>query len=451
MTDRLDTVEHSARLVLDKRIGKGSFGSVFRMYDKEDPSKVYALKRVENYASIPGMQVRYARLIVREVLSLKVLQGFPNIVTLHQAYLSEDKEDLYLLMPFIAYDLQSVLTQRALSASEAKWIAYQLLVGIYYTHKEKIMHRDLTLKNVLVSEESDLFIADFGLARGHQTHAEDFTLDVVTLEYRAPELLLQYKKYDTRLDMWSVGCVIAELFLRRRLFEPQPRDVPNALMTQIQGLGMPEVEFVQQFASQPCVAFLNNQFAKTLRKESVIEPPRVAAPPLVVQLAAAGAPGEAIDLIHGLLQFDFRKRLTAAQALRMPWFTNDTSENYAQNPGVLEAISKSTDGRSASKTSSNAAPSSGLRRGAEDDDDDDGNSIMKPVPRSSENMSEEDLNVLVGASQQSSAVGIDELLEFNEELANLRNVNVSGLRKMMESLCSDVPDRVRGTYRSVIQ
>lgn len=348
------TFQHPSNFKMLGKIGEGSFGTVVKVVDEKGDE--YALKRIKAYASMPGnIQAPYARKICREVETLSMLQGCAYIVPLNKIYLSEDKLDVYMMMPYIQYDLQNVVESRVLKDDEIKWISYQMLYGIAQVHARKLMHRDLTLKNILISESFDTYIADFGLARAHQTCTEDITLDVVTLEYRAPELLLQHKRYDTRVDMWSIGCMIAELFLRRRLFVPVRKDIPSQLIKLIQVLGKPDLEFVRQHASPSACRFFEGILAKFDAAEAQHKAAAAAAaaaeggagsppgsplgasisaydPPISVQLAAAGATPEAIALVESLLQFDFRKRLTAAEALRTPWFTGD--EGYAEMEGV---------------------------------------------------------------------------------------------------------------------
>ena len=265
------------------------------------------------------------------------------------------------------------------------------------------MHRDLTLKNILVSDDCDTFLADFGLARAHETASEDITLDVVTLEYRAPELLLQYKKYDARVDMWSIGCMVAELFLRRRLLVPLRRDVPCQLLKLVQVFGKPDMEFVRSHASPSATMFFEN----IIKKFDALEQSEDGAgkcfdPPITVQLAAAGASPQAIELILSLLQFDFRKRLSAACALKLSWFADD--ETYQGLEGVAGDGAGGSGGDPASPTV--ATPGVVERM-------DDG-----------------------------------EIVESNESLHKLQRADLEGLRAFMEAKATPVVNRVRGEYNS---
>lgn len=95
---------------------------------------------------------------------------------------------------------------------------YQLLKGIDYCHSHRVLHRDLKPQNLLIDKKGDLKLADFGLARAIGIPVRTYTHEVVTLWYRAPEILLGAKQYSTPVDIWSVGCIFAELVTKRPLF-----------------------------------------------------------------------------------------------------------------------------------------------------------------------------------------------------------------------------------------
>jgi cyclin-dependent kinase len=98
---------------------------------------------------------------------------------------------------------------------------YQLLNGVAKCHKHKVLHRDLKPQNLLINREGILKLADFGLARAFGIPVKNFTHEVVTLWYRAPDILMGSKNYNTSVDIWSVGCIFAEMVTRRPLFAGQ--------------------------------------------------------------------------------------------------------------------------------------------------------------------------------------------------------------------------------------
>lgn len=376
------------------KIGEGAFGQVVKATDKAT-GKQKAIKRVRNFCGLAGkISVQYSRMITREIATLSMLQGCPNIVPLDLIYLSADHSDVYMVMPFVEFDLESVIKAKILKEEEIKWIAYQMLVGISHVHKKQFMHRDLTLRNILISDMCDTYIADFGLARAHETACEDITLDVVTLEYRAPELLLQYKKYDTRVDMWSIGCMIAELYLRRRLLAPARRDVPSQLLKLIQVFGKPDLEFVKSHASPSAAKFLENIVNKFEAMQNSAEN-KSFEPPIEAQLASAGASDGAVELIKALLQFDFRKRLPASEALKLDWFAKD--DEYKDLEGVAG--------------SEHEQPGSPLDGGAVTRMEEDG-----------------------------------EIVEAHETLRQIQKLDLDGLRVFMESKATKVDNLVKIEY-----
>ena len=330
-----------------------------------------------------------------------------------------------MMMPYIQYDLQNVVESRVLKDEEIKWIAYQMLYGIAQVHARKLMHRDLTLKNILISDAFDTYIADFGLARAHQTCTEDITLDVVTLEYRAPELLLQHKKYDTRVDMWSIGCMVAELYLRRRLFVPQRRDIPCQLIKLITVLGRPDIEFVRQHASPSAATFFENILAKF--DAAAKQQQNAYDPPIADQLKAAGASDGAIELVTSLLQFDFRKRLSAAQSLQLKWFTADPEYNTLA--GVASPLVSSHFDH---KTTA------------------DGNSEAAAVSKKTDSLESTTL------TQADPATPLDDgaverrengdIEEANPSLRVLQSADIEGLRSYMENKAEKIPNMVNAEY-----
>lgn len=142
----------------------------------------------------------------------------PNIVELKEVISA--KNVLYLVFEYVKYDMKKYLKIRSSPPSEEtiKKFIYQLISGLEYCHKHRILHRDLKPQNLLIDEEGNLKLADFGLARAIGLPIDTITHEVVTLWYRAPEVLLNCRAYGAGVDMWSVGCIMAELSQRRPLF-----------------------------------------------------------------------------------------------------------------------------------------------------------------------------------------------------------------------------------------
>ena len=121
---------------------------------------------------------------------------------------------IYLIFEYLEEDLQKVLKKKNLTKEQSLFYLKQLLEGILYCHSNRVIHRDLKPQNLLIDSKGNLKIADFGLARSFTVPLPSLTHEVVTLWYRAPEILLGEKVYTPSIDIWSIGCIYG--FLTRR-------------------------------------------------------------------------------------------------------------------------------------------------------------------------------------------------------------------------------------------
>lgn len=155
---------------------------------------------------------------LREIQILKSSEH-RNIVKLKEVVVGKSLESIFISMEYCAQDLASLLDNMAQPFSEAqsKCIILQVLEGLKYLHNRFIIHRDLKVSNLLLTDEGCIKIADFGLARLFSNSELIMTPNVVTLWYRAPELLLGSKMHTTAVDMWAAGCILGELLLHKPL------------------------------------------------------------------------------------------------------------------------------------------------------------------------------------------------------------------------------------------
>ncbi|XP_020488316.2 cyclin-dependent kinase 6 isoform X2 [Labrus bergylta] len=211
-------------------VGEGSYGTVYKAREVGGKQRLLAVKKFNirgdtTESGIPAF-------MIREVALMRKMNYFnhPNIVRLLEASTVPDGRslNLTLVLEYIDQDLSTYLSNApasGLSRECIKDVMQQLLQGLDYLHTNMVLHRDLKPENILVSSCGEVKIADFGLARIY-TFNIALTPGVVTLWYRAPEVLLN-SVYMSSVDMWSAGCIFAELFLLRVIGLPSEEDWPK--------------------------------------------------------------------------------------------------------------------------------------------------------------------------------------------------------------------------------
>ncbi|KAF8399540.1 hypothetical protein HHK36_015407 [Tetracentron sinense] len=199
-----------------EKIGQGTYSSVFRARDLET-GRIVALKKVR----FDNFEPESVRFMAREIKILRKLDH-PNIVKLEGLITSRLSCSIYLVFEYMEHDLSGLLSCPDIKFSESQVKCYmqQLLSGLEHCHSRGVMHRDIKGSNLLVNNEGILKVADFGLANLFTSkHRHPLTSRVVTLWYRPPELLLGSTDYGASVDLWSVGCVLAELLLGKPILQ----------------------------------------------------------------------------------------------------------------------------------------------------------------------------------------------------------------------------------------
>lgn len=282
-----------------EKIGEGTYGIVYKAQDTS--GGIYALKKIRLEQEDEGIPST----AIREISLLKELQH-PNIVKLCDVIHTERR--LTLVFEFLDQDLKKLLDvcECGLEPVTTKSFLHQLLNGVAYCHQHRVLHRDLKPQNLLINREGYLKLGDFGLARAFGIPVRSYTHEVVTLWYRAPDVLMGSKKYSTPVDVWSVGCIFAEMSNGRPLF-PGSSD-EDQLLRIFKLLGTPDPTSWPQMVDLP----------EYKADFPIYEPQPWSS--IVPNLDPQGT-----DLLSRMLRFDPAQRISARQAMEHPYF-NDVSD-----------------------------------------------------------------------------------------------------------------------------
>jgi len=279
-----------------EKIGEGTYGVVYKAKDRVT-GEIIALKKIRLEAEDEGIPST----AIREISLLKELQH-ANIVRLYDVVHTERK--LTLVFEYLDQDLKKYLDvcDGGLEPSIMKSFLYQLLRGVAYCHHHRVLHRDLKPQNLLINREGELKLADFGLARAFGIPVRSYTHEVVTLWYRAPDVLMGSRKYSTPVDVWSIGCIFAEMANGRPLFAGTSEN--DQLDRIFRLLGTPNTDVYPQINDLPDY---KPDFAVYERPAN-----------LSAMVPAMDANG--CELLLHMLQYDPAQRISAQDAMSHPYF-----------------------------------------------------------------------------------------------------------------------------------
>uniref|UniRef100_A0A8R1TJ93 Mitogen-activated protein kinase n=1 Tax=Onchocerca volvulus TaxID=6282 RepID=A0A8R1TJ93_ONCVO len=287
-----------------ENIGTGAYGVVCKAYDQRNGQKV-AIKKITRAFSVAILLKRS----LREIRILRCLRH-ENIISVRDVFANTGSHglDVYMVLDLMETDLHQIIHSRQdLTDQHYQYFLYQILRGLKYLHSVGIVHRDLKPSNLLVNSDCLLKIGDFGMARLIEQQSDDqnilsnnnfMTQYVSTRWYRAPELLFSLIDYDTKVDIWSVGCIFAEMLLRRQLFPG--KDAGSQIKIIVYYLGTPEKDVMERISSNLIIRWIESCGPKDPLPWSTIIPK---------------ANPQAVDLLKKLLVIAPWKRITAEQAL----------------------------------------------------------------------------------------------------------------------------------------
>ncbi|XP_014791289.1 cyclin-dependent kinase 10 isoform X2 [Octopus bimaculoides] len=295
------------------RVGEGTYGIVYRARDIRSDA-IVALKKMRMERERDGIPISG----LREINILLNLRH-ENIVELQEVVVGKSLDSIFLVMEYCEQDLASLLDnmQAPFSEAQVKSIMLQVFKGLQYLHENCIIHRDLKVSNLLMTDEGCVKIADFGLTRKYCMPMKPMTPKVVTLWYRAPELLFGSKTQTTAIDMWSVGCIFGELLAHRPLLPGRGEIHQIELIIEMFGTpndaiwpGMSKLPALEHFT-------LKNQPYNNLRHT-------------FPWLSEAG-----IRLLNFLFMYDPNKRATAEDCLESSYFKE---QPYPCDPGMMPSF-----------------------------------------------------------------------------------------------------------------
>jgi cyclin-dependent kinase 8/11 len=346
-------------------ISSGTYGRVYKATSKDGTERYFAIKKwvwdisflirsltkIRRFKPDKEGEVQYTGISQSAIREMALCSELSHSNVVHTVEIILEDKCIFIVFEYAEHDLLQIIhyhtqpTRHAIPAKTIKAIMYQLMQGLVYLHRNWVMHRDLKPANIMVTGSGEVKIGDLGLARIFRSPLTSlFAGDkvVVTIWYRAPELLMATRHYTPAIDLWAVGCIFAELLSLRPIFKGEEakmdnkKTVPfqrNQMQKIVEIMGMPSKERWPLLTAMPEYNQLGNLAAGN---------PRVSSPQgldkwywsILKQKYSPsqniGSPGpEGLSLLQGLLEYDPEKRLTAEQALKHSYFTMEDEKIFA--------------------------------------------------------------------------------------------------------------------------
>ncbi|KAK4457213.1 PaMpk1 mitogen-activated protein kinase encoded by the PaMpk1 protein [Cladorrhinum samala] len=294
------------RYTVTKELGQGAYGIVCAAVNNQTNEGV-AIKKVTNVFSKKIL----AKRALREIKLLQHFRGHRNITCLYDMDIPrpDSFNETYLYEELMECDLAAIIRSgQPLTDAHFQSFIYQILCGLKYIHSANVLHRDLKPGNLLVNADCELKICDFGLARGFSNDVNEnagyMTEYVATRWYRAPEIMLSFQNYTKAIDVWSVGCILAELLGGKPFFKG--RDYVDQLNQILHILGTPDEATLSRIGSPRAQEYVRNL-------------PYMAKKPFPALFPNQNP--DALTLLDRMLAFDPERRITVEEALEHPYLS----------------------------------------------------------------------------------------------------------------------------------
>jgi mitogen-activated protein kinase 15 len=302
-------------------LGKGAYGIVWKAEERLTKNTVALKKILGAFNNDVDAQRTYREVYILQSINHK------NIVKLLNVHRARNEFDLYLIFEYMHTDLYHVIYEGGILNDDHKvFVCFQLFSTLLYLESLRVVHRDLKPANILIDSNCTMKLADFGLARTVEQVQHVFgpimTENVATKLYRAPEVMLGSKHYSFPVDMWSAGCIIAEMFMDKPVVLMQSQNVVEQLQRFFNIFGKPsdeDLESIQISRSYEILKHINPTEKLPLHK------------------VVGRNDKDLLDLITSCLSFNPKKRLTPTQAIEHPFFKNSKIAHLLQNLVVYKS------------------------------------------------------------------------------------------------------------------
>jgi len=321
---------------------------VFKAVDKKTKETVALKKIFDAFQNATDAQRTFREIMYLQALSTP--KQHPNIIRLRNFLKAENDKDIYLVFDFMETDLHAVIRANILEPVHKQFIVYQSLKAMRFCHTCQLLHRDLKPSNLLLNEECVLKVADFGLARtvkeAQVADAEGSVLTdyVATRWYRAPEIILGSTAYTKAVDMWAIGCIVAEMFTGKPLLAGS--STIDQLDKILDVCGKPDAVAIKAMSSKFAATMIEQQMSKKQRPVTSYEHRRAQVDELI-RKSCPSVDKHVVDIVTEMLDINPETRMTVEQALEHPWMkpfaaNSDPNEDINQQGELLISLDDDT-------------------------------------------------------------------------------------------------------------